>query len=95
MATLALAAAQGDDIAGNWKAVVVGGVRHKTIGQATFEFRVDGSHLTGIAHIGSSYPGTAPISNGEINGNRVPFTVIGEHPSSNGVHGNEIRQRDS
>lgn len=65
-ATLALAAS-GGDIAGKWKAVVVGGVLHKTIAEATFEFKVDGGHLTGTAHIGNSYPGIAPISDGEIN----------------------------
>ncbi len=87
-ATLALAAS-GDGIAGSWKALVVGGVRHNTIGQATFEFTVDGDHLTGTAHIGnsylSSYPGTAPISDGEINGDHIAFTVVGQHPSSNGI----------
>jgi hypothetical protein len=84
-ATLALAAS-GDDIAGNWRAVVVGGVRHMTIAQATFEFKVEGSRLTGTAHVGDdAYPGTAPISDGEINGEHIAFTVVGRHPSSNGI----------
>lgn len=87
-ATLALAAS-GDDIAGRWKAVVVGGVRHMTIAQATFEFKVEGSRVTGTAHVGdddqSYYPGTAPISDGEINGDHIAFTVVGQHASSNGI----------
>ena len=81
--------APADDIAGNWKAKVVSDVRHKTISQATFDFKVDGNHLSGTAHIGndesSCYPGTAPISNGKISGHRVSFTVIGEHLSSSGL----------
>jgi hypothetical protein len=85
---LALGAPAGD-IGGNWKAIVVSGVRHKTIYQATFNFKIDGNHLGGIAHVGndesSYYPGTAPISMGEINGDRIFFTVIGEHPSSSGL----------
>jgi hypothetical protein len=84
-ATVAIAAS-GSDIAGNWRAVVVGGVRHMMIAQATFEFKVEGSRLTGTAHVGNdAYPGTAPISDGKIDGDRISFTVIGEHPSSNGV----------
>jgi hypothetical protein len=78
-----------DDIAGRWKAIVVGGVRHKTIYEATFDFKVAGNHLDGTAHVGndesSYYPGTAPISNGEIKGDHISFTVIGEHPSSSGL----------
>jgi hypothetical protein len=81
--------APADDIAGKWKAIVVGGVRHKTIYEATFDFKVDGNRLDGMAHVGneesSYYPGTAPISNGEIKGEHISFTVIGEHPSSSGL----------
>jgi hypothetical protein len=87
-ATAALAASS-SDLAGNWRAVVVGGVIHKTIYEATFQFKVEGNRLTGTAHLGnderSYYLGTAPISEGEINGDRISFTVIGEHPSSNGA----------
>jgi hypothetical protein len=84
-ATLALAAS-GDGIAGSWKALVVGGVRHITIAQATFEFTVEGGHLKGTAHVGDgAYPGTAPISDGEIKGDHIAFTVVGQHPSSNGI----------
>ena len=74
------------DIAGTWKTVVTGGVIHKTISQATFVFEVDGTQLTGTAHVGGrGYPGTAPISDGKIDGNRISFTVVGRYPSSNGL----------
>jgi len=74
------------DAAGRWKAKVTGGVIHMTIADATFDFKVEGNQLTGKALIGQvGYPGAAPISEGTINGNRVSFTVIGEHASSNGI----------
>ena len=71
-----------------------------TIAQALFDFHVvDGNRLTGSAQIGDSYPGKAPITEGTIDGDHVSFTVIGEHPSSNGlptmrftgtIHGDEL-----
>jgi hypothetical protein len=93
------ASASSSDVAGKWKTAFVGGVAHMTIAQATFEFKVDGNNLAGTAHIGDYYPGTAPISGGAIDGDRISFTVIGERPSSNGlptmrfvgsVHGDKI-----
>jgi hypothetical protein len=98
-ATLALNASTGD-ISGSWKAVVTGGVIHMTIAQALFDFHVvDGNRLTGTAEIGDYYPGAAPITQGTIDGDHFSFTVVGEHPSSNGLptmkftgtlHGDEL-----
>lgn len=89
-----------NDIAGSWNAVVTGGVIHKTIAQALFDFHVvDGNRLTGTAQVGDYYPGKASITQGTIDGDHVSFTVVGEHPSSNGlptmkftgtIHGDEI-----
>ena len=82
MLTLGASAA---DISGAWKLRVTGGVIHMTIAYATFQFQIDGSSLTGTAHIGDSYPGTAPISEGRVEGDRLSFKVVGRSPSSNGV----------
>jgi hypothetical protein len=63
-----------------------GGVIHKTFAEVTLEFKVEGSTLTGTAHIGDNiYPGIAPVSEGRINGDRVSFTVVGRTPSSKGI----------
>lgn len=80
--------------------MVTGGVIHMTVAHALFDFHVvDGNRLTGTAHIGDYYPGTAPITQGMIDGDHVSFTVVGEHPSSNGlptmkftgtIHGDEM-----
>ena len=88
------------DIAGNWDVVFVRGVEWKTIGGAEFEFKVEGNKLAGRAHVGLGYPGTAPISEGTIDGDRISFVVFGRQPSSSGyptmrfigtVHGDDIQ----
>lgn len=84
LASLALGAAS-SGIAGSWKESVVGGVFHKSFAKASFEFKTDGDRLTGMAHIGRGWPGIAPVTEGKINGDHVTFTVVGEHPSSNGI----------
>jgi hypothetical protein len=88
LATLTLCASAAD-ISGAWKLRVTDGVIHKTIAYATFEFKVDGSSLTGTAHIGNSeyalYPGAAPISEGRVEGDHLSFRVVGRSPSSNGL----------
>ena len=77
------------DVTGTWRVTVVGGLSTKTIAQALLELKVDGDRLTGIAHIGnednSYYPGTAPISDGKVDGGHISFTVIGEHAASSGL----------
>jgi hypothetical protein len=88
LATISFGASAAD-IPGAWRLRVTGGVSHKTIAYAAFEFQVDGNHLTGIAHIGNSedavYPGTAPISEGSVDGDHISFKVVGRSPSSNGL----------
>ena len=82
--------------------MVTGGVIHMTVTQALFDFHVvDGNRLAGTAQIGegSGYPGNGPITEGTIDGDHFSFTVVGEHPSSNGLptmkftgtlHGDEL-----
>jgi hypothetical protein len=38
----------------------------------------------GSAHVGFGWPGTAPISEGTIDGDHVSFLVLGQSPSSDG-----------
>ncbi len=89
-----------DDIAGSWKVSFVRGVAWQTIGDADFDFKVEGNKLSGTAHIGVGWPGTAPISEGTLNGDRISFLVVGQQPSSDGypkmrfegaVHGDELQ----
>jgi hypothetical protein len=94
------AEASANDIAGNWHAVFVRGVEWKTIGDADFEFKVENDQLSGTAHVGVGWPGTAPISEGSIDGDRISFFVLGRQASSDGypkmrfegtVHGGELQ----
>lgn len=73
-----------DDIAGSWKVSFVRGVAWQTIGDADFDFKVEGNKLSGTAHIGVGWPGTAPISEGTLNGERISFLVVGQQASSDG-----------
>jgi hypothetical protein len=86
-------------IAGNWNVQFTGGVGYKTIGDASFEFKVDGDKLTGMTRVGDGYPGRAPISEGKIDGDRISFTAIGKNTAMNytfkmkfvgTVHGDEL-----
>jgi hypothetical protein len=86
------------DVAGNWKLDFDGG-DHKAVSELRFEFRVDGGKLSGTAHVGKGFPGTAPISKGVIEGDHISFLVVGGSPTSAGypkmkfdgtIHENEI-----
>lgn len=99
LAGLAANASAGD-IAGSWKVIFVRGVAWQTIGDADFDFEVEGKKLSGTAYIGVGWPGTAPISEGTIDGDRISFLVLGQQPSSDGypkmrfegtVHGDELQ----
>jgi hypothetical protein len=74
------------DLEGKWTARFVGriGSRPKMIGRIDFDFQIDGSKLTGIAHMGS-WPGDCPISEGKIENGRFSFTASGRVPSSTGI----------
>ncbi len=98
--TGATASFSANDIAGNWSVEFVSGVAWKTIGGATFEFKVQGNKLDGMAHVGHGWPGTAPISEGIIDGDHISFLVVGQLPSTGGypkmrftgtVQGDEIQ----
>ena len=73
--------APADEIAGTWKTVVVdSGAGLPTVGYApSFELKVTGNQLTGIAHL-TRWPGSAPISDGKVDGNRITFTLIHKMP---------------
>jgi hypothetical protein len=92
--------ASADDVAGSWQVIFVRGVAWQTIGGADFDFKVAGNKLSGTAHIGVGWPGTAPISEGTIDSDRISFLVLGQQPSSDGypkmrfegtVHGDELQ----
>jgi hypothetical protein len=84
LAALALSA-QTSEISGNWQVAFVRGVAYQTIGDATFEFKVNDDKLTGTANIGMRWPGRAPISDGKVDGDRISFTVVGRYSSSSGI----------
>jgi hypothetical protein len=66
------------DLTGTWKAVFLGPKEKqpKTVGSITFDFKADGTVLTGMVHAGS-WPGDAPISDGKIEGDHVSFFIVG------------------
>jgi len=92
--------ADSTNVSGHWTVKYVSGVSWKTIGGAEFEFQADGDTLTGTANVGAGYPGKAPISNGQIEGDRISFTIYGRQWSSSGfpetnfvgtINGDDIR----
>jgi|ERR1051326_8675642 hypothetical protein len=80
--------AAANDFNGTWKAVFIGpeGERPKMVSEMVFNFKVDGSKVTGMAHM-AAWPGDAEISDGKIDGNRITFTVIGKRPWTAGSGG--------
>jgi hypothetical protein len=86
-AALALSAAT-DDLTGTWTTIMVeppagSGQRPMHSYEPSFEFKLDGSKVTGRARM-DEYPGNAPISDGKIDGNRVSFTMTHEQPYFSG-----------
>jgi hypothetical protein len=92
------------NISGTWNTVVKleGSARLLVVYEPTFEFKVDGDKLTGVARMGG-WPGNGTISDGKVDGDRFSFTVTHEQPyRTNGrefyvtysctgmVHGNEF-----
>jgi hypothetical protein len=85
LAATSMAAAPAD-FAGTWK-VEYAGPPHsgpKTIGSMIFAITIDGDHLSGMANIGA-WPGVAPISDGDVQGDRISFTARGYLSSTTGV----------
>ena len=89
LSAVAFLNAAANDFNGTWKAVFTGpmGERPKMVSEMVFNFKVDGSKVTGMAHM-AAWPGDAPVTDGKIDGDRITFTVIGKSPwtaSYNGV----------
>jgi hypothetical protein len=74
------------ELEGKWTARFVGriGSRPKMIGRIDFDFQIDGSKLTGAAHM-EGWPGNCPISEGKIENGRFSFIATGRIPSSSGI----------
>ena len=74
------------DFAGTWKVKYAGPpmTGPKTIGSMILAFTVDGDRITGMAHIGS-WPGIAPIANGNVDGDRISVTARGYLSSTTGI----------
>lgn len=64
-----------------WRAVFVSPMegRPKMVSEMLFHLEIDGSMLAGMAHM-AAWPGTAPIADGQIDGERISFTVVGDLP---------------
>ena len=80
-AALALGA-PADEIAGTWKTVMIEAGPHgypRMAYEPLLEFKVDGNRLTGVAKL-TQWPGSAPISDGKVDGSRITFTVIHKMP---------------
>jgi hypothetical protein len=80
--------AAANDVTGTWKAVFTGpiGEQPKMVSEMVFNFKVEGSKLTGTAHM-AAWPGDAEITDGKIDGDRIMFTVIGKKPWTAGSGG--------
>lgn len=69
------------DLTGTWKADFTGDLdsRPKTVSEIILDLKAEGGKITGTAHMGA-WPGTAPISSGKIEGDRISFVVVGGSP---------------
>ena len=76
-------------IAGSWRTLVTPGQPRdrmpKTFGEVILDLNVSGTTLTGTATMGDNWPGSAPIHDGTIEGNRFSFKWTGMVPSAGGV----------
>lgn len=78
-------------LTGLWRTVVILGQPQdrmpKMFGEVILDLHVDGTTLTGIATMGDGrgYPGSAPIHDGKIEGDRFSFKWTGRVPSAGGV----------
>jgi hypothetical protein len=91
--------ASGNGISGRWGVQFTGGEGYLTVSDADFDFKADGGKLTGRARVGDGWPGTAPISEGKIDGDHISFRAIGKNAAMNAVidmrfvgtvHGDEL-----
>ena len=76
-------------LTGVWRTVVTPGQPRdrmpKMFGEVLLDLKAEGPSLTGTAKMGDNWPGSAPIQNGKIEGDRFSFTWTGTIPSSGGV----------
>src|SRR5689334_371979 len=92
LSAAALLNAAANDFDGTWKAVFTGPMdeRPRTVAEMVFNLKIDGSKVTGMAHMGA-WPGVAEISDGRIEGDRIIFSVVGKSPwtgsNGGGYHG--------
>jgi hypothetical protein len=77
VASMALGA-PADEITGNWQTVMIDAGPNgppQVAYEPSFELKVDGNRLSGIAHM-TQWPGSAPISDGKVDGDRITFTLV-------------------
>lgn len=90
LAVCAATVAAQSTLTGGWRTVVTPGQPLGRLpvtfnGEVLLDLKADGTKLTGTAAIGDNWPGSAPISEGRIEGNRFSFTWTGTSPSRSGV----------
>ena len=90
LAILAAGAVAQSTPTGKWRTVVVPGQPRdrmpKMFGEVLLDVRAEGNKLTGTATMGDGrgYPGSAPIHDGKIEGNRLSFAWTGTVESCGG-----------
>jgi len=81
----AVAFAAPEDVAGIWKLEYSGpGTGPRTVVSIILDLKVDGTLVSGTAHIGS-WPGDAPIVDAKLDGDRITFTATGHLDSTTGI----------
>ena len=74
---------------GVWRTLVIPGQpldrMPKMFGEVLLDLKAEGTKLTGTARMGDGWPGSAPIQDGKIEGNRFSFAWTGTVASSGGV----------
>jgi hypothetical protein len=77
------------NLTGKWRTVFIPGESRnggpKMFGEVLLDLKAEGKKLTGTATMGDGWPGSAPIQDGKIEGNRFSFTWTGAVPSSSGL----------
>jgi hypothetical protein len=85
MATIALSASPGDQIAGKWTLDFGGpGEQPKSVGEIFLDLKVDGKAVSGLVTIGA-WPGEAPIADGKLDGKHITFNATGHRDSTTGI----------
>jgi len=89
LSVLAVSVAAQSTPTGTWRTVVTPGQPRermpKMFGEVLLDLKAEGTTLTGTATMGDGWPGSAPIADGKIEGNRFSFTWTGTVASAGGV----------